>query len=145
MRNNDKAVACNVTGGGLMAENRVPKLAGFYYKGGAPMWSWMLHRVTGVAMVVFIGLHVIASFALQNLGSDLGKAINIIFQGWLFQAFIYFSVIFHVLNGARVIVLDTFPRLIPYQRETTWLQWLIFIPVYGLALLFLVFHGITGG
>lgn len=128
-----------------MRDERVSKLAGFTYKGGGTMWSWMLHRVTGIGMVVFIGLHVVSAFAIQNMGSDAGKFINTIYEAWLFQAFIYFCVIFHALNGARVILLDTYPKLIQYQREATWLQWLIFIPIYGLTLLVLIQRGLSGG
>src|SRR6266536_5571049 len=121
-----------------MAASRSPGLEGLRYKGGGPMWSWILHRISGLGIIVFVALHVIAAYLLTQFGSDVGKAINTVYESWPFQAFIYFCIIFHALNGARIIILDVWPQLLPHQREATWLQWLIFIPIYGLTLLLLV-------
>ena len=120
-------------------------LKGFGYKGGGPMWSWVLHRITGAGMILFVALHVVAAFLLQQYGSGIGKAINVVYESLPFQAFIYFCVIFHALNGARIIVLDLWPQMLQYQREATWLQWLTFIPIYGLTLFLLIGRGLSGG
>lgn len=128
-----------------MGASRNPGLEGFRYRGGGTMITWMLHRISGLGIILFVSLHVIAAFLLTQLGSDVGKVINTVFESWLFQAFIYFCVIFHVLNGARVIILDVWPQLLEYQREAIWLEWLIIIPIYGLSLLLLVQRGLTGG
>jgi succinate dehydrogenase / fumarate reductase cytochrome b subunit len=109
------------------------------------MFVWLLHRISGVGMIVFIGLHVLASFAYQQTGSNLGRLVDDIYENNWFQIFIFFFVIFHTLNGLRIIILDTWPKLLQYQREITWLQWLIFLPVYGLALYFLIQRGLGLG
>ncbi len=129
----------------MSATSRSVGLQGLRYRGGTTMWSWALHRVSGVGMIVFVAMHVVSAFLLQNLGSDVGKLYNTVFESWIFQSFIYFCVIFHVLNGTRVIILDTWPKLLEYQREATWMQWLIFVPVYGLTLLVLVQRALSGG
>jgi len=49
------------------------------------------------------------------------------------------------LNGLRIIILDTWPQLLEYQREVFWLQWLIFIPVYGLTIAVMVLDLFSGG
>jgi succinate dehydrogenase / fumarate reductase cytochrome b subunit len=128
-----------------MGAGRNPGLEGLRYRGGGTMITWMLHRITGLGIILFVSLHVVAAFLLLQLGSDVGKAINTVYESWLFQAFVYFCVIFHVINGTRVIVLDVWPQLLTYQREAIWMEWLIFIPVYGLSLLLLVQRGLTGG
>lgn len=120
-------------------------LAWLRYRGGGPMFVWLLHRISGVGMIVFIGLHVLASFAYQQTGSNLGRLVDDIYENNWFQIFIFFFVIFHTLNGLRIIILDTWPKLLQYQREITWLQWLIFLPVYGLALYFLIQRGLGLG
>ncbi|HBX70501.1 MAG TPA: hypothetical protein DEH25_14250 [Chloroflexi bacterium] len=117
---------------------------GLRYKGGGPMLAWILHRISGVGMVLFIGLHVAASFFTQQTGSNLGINLNIVYESIYFQVAIYFFVLFHGLNGMRVIILDLWPRMIEYQRELTWLTWLIFIPVYGLTVFIMVYLKITG-
>jgi len=51
---------------------------------------------------------------------------------------VYFCVIFHTINGMRIIILDFFPKYLKYQREAIWLEWLLFLPVYGLAVYFFI-------
>jgi len=118
-----------------MALNRkVSFLTGLGYKGGGPMWAWVLHRLGGLAMVLFVGLHIIAGFLTQQFGSEAGIAINTVYENWIFQLIIFFFIIFHAVNGLRVVILDLWPALLAYQREAIWLEWLIFIPIYGLLL-----------
>lgn len=129
-----------------MALKRKVSLAdGLRYKGGGPMLAWALHRISGLGMILFISLHVASSFFTQQLGSDLAIAINTVYESVYFQVFIYFCVIFHAINGMRIIILDAFPKLVEYQREVTWLQWLIFIPIYGLTIFIMIQRAITGG
>lgn len=128
-----------------MALNRkVGLLAGLRYKGGGPMLSWILHRISGLGMILFVTIHVLASFLTQQLGSDLGITLNIIYESLYFQLFIYFCVIFHGVNGLRIIVLDIWPEFLKYQREATWLEWFIIIPVYGLTVFIMIQRFVTG-
>ncbi len=128
-----------------MALKRNVGLKGFRYRGGGPMWSWIVHRIGGLAMVVFVGTHVLASFFMQQLGSDLATTINIVYESAYFQAVFYFLVIFHGINGLRIIILDTWPKLLEYQREVTWLQWLVFVPIYGLSVFIMLQRALAGG
>jgi succinate dehydrogenase / fumarate reductase cytochrome b subunit len=120
-------------------------LAGIRYRGGGPMLSWVLHRISGLGMIIFVSIHVLAGFSMQQFGSDIGTTINTIYESPYFQIFIYFCVIFHVLNGLRIILLDLFPKFLQYQREVTWLQWLIFIPIYGLAIFLMLRSVLASG
>jgi len=128
----------------MTLKRKVGFFDGLVYKGGSPMWSWMLHRITGLGILVFVSLHVIASFFMQQLGSDFATTLNIIYEHWAFQIFITFFVIFHALNGLRIAALDLWPQFLKYQREALWLQWLIFAPVYGLTVFILVQHALVG-
>ena len=123
---------------------RVGFFSGLKYRGGGPMWAWILHRVTGISMVLFVGTHVFASFFMQQTGSDYATSINIIYESWIFQIAVTFIVIFHGLNGMRIAILDIWPKFQTFQREALWLQWLIFIPVYGLTVFILIQRAITG-
>jgi succinate dehydrogenase / fumarate reductase cytochrome b subunit len=128
----------------MALSRKVGFFAGLRYLGGGPMLAFILHRIAGVGMVLFIGLHVVASFFTQQTGSNLGIAINTIYESVYFQIFIYFCVLFHSLNGMRIIILDLWPRMVEYQRELTWLTWLIFIPLYGLTVFVMIYLKITG-
>lgn len=127
-----------------MALKRNVGLKGVRYRGGGPMLAWVLHRVSGIAIVVFVGLHVLASFLMQQFGSDFATTMNIVYESPYFQIFIFFVVIWHALNGLRIIILDTWPRALQYQREATWLQWIVFIAVYGVAVAMMVMNLLSG-
>ena len=129
-----------------MALNRkVGFFQGLRYQGGGPMFTWMLHRITGVAILVFVGLHVISSFFMQQTGSEAATFINSIYENPIFQIFVAFFVLFHALNGLRIAVLDLWPKFLTYQREALWLEWTIFVPVYGLTVFVLIQRSLAGG
>jgi succinate dehydrogenase / fumarate reductase cytochrome b subunit len=129
----------------IMALNRkVGLMAGAKYKGGGPMLAWALHRISGLGIIIFVALHVVASFLTQQLGSDLGIAINIIYESIYFQLFIVFCAIFHGVNGLRIIVLDIWPRLIRYQKESTWLEWFVILPLYLLTAFIMIRRFLAG-
>ena len=126
----------------MSLRRKVSLFQGLRYRGKGPMWAWMLHRITGLSIILFVGLHVFASFFMQQFGSDIATSINIVYESWVFQIFVIFIVIFHVLNGSRIAVLDIWPQLLVYQREALWLQWLVFIPIYGLTIFILIQNNI---
>jgi succinate dehydrogenase / fumarate reductase cytochrome b subunit len=119
--------------------------SGLRYRGKAGMANWILHRITGLGILLFVGLHVVASFFGQQFGSDAAFTVNTVYESWAFQIFVYFCVLFHALNGTRVALMDLFPRFIRYQRELIWLQWAIFVPLYLLPVYFLLSGGLFAG
>jgi len=122
-----------------MGTNRkVGFFTGLRYRGGSPMWSWMLHRITGVAMLVLASMHILASFFTQQTGSALAASVNALYESWFFQVLVTFIVLFHGLNGLRLAILDLWPGLQLYQRQAIRVQLLLFIPIYGLVVFFLI-------
>jgi succinate dehydrogenase / fumarate reductase cytochrome b subunit len=99
------------------------------YKGQGPMLTFILHRIGGMGMAIFISMHLLAS----AFGGDIGNFINDIYMSWVFQIIIFFFVMFHAINGLRITILDLWPKLLEYQREATWVQWVVFIALYGFA------------
>ena len=110
------------------------------YNGEGPMWSFILHRIGGVGMAVFITFHILASF----IGGRSGVFINTIYEHWLFQIFIFFCVLFHAINGLRITIVDLFPRLLVYQREAIWVELAVFIPLFAVAV-FVIMSTALGG
>ena len=121
-----------------MAFGKNVGLKGMQYRGGGPMLVWLFHRLSGLGMIIFISLHVLASFFTYVVatGSDFVVKINDIYEAWPFQLFIYFCVMFHALNGLRIILMDLWPQFLKYQREVIWLEWGIFLPAYGFIVYF---------
>ncbi len=110
------------------------------YKGQGPFLTYILHRIGGLGMAVFITIHILASF----VGGKAGVFVNSIYENWLFQIFIFFCVLFHAINGLRITLLDLFPKLLEHSREAIWIEWAVFLPVYGLAV-FVIVHTALGG
>ena len=128
----------------MALSRKVGLIAGAKYKGGGPMLAWVLHRISGLGIIFFVTLHVLASFLTQQMGSDLGIFINIIYESIYFQLFIVFCAIFHGVNGFRIILLDIWPRLIRYQKESTWLEWFVVLPLYILTAYIMIRRFLAG-
>ena len=113
---------------------------GLRYKGQGPMLTFVLHRIGGLGMALFITMHILASF----LGGKGGAFVNSIYESWVFQIVIFFCVLFHAINGLRITILDLFPKLIDHHREAIWIEWAVFIPVYGISV-FVILKTALGG
>lgn len=121
-------------------KRNVSLAAALRYKGQGPMWTFILHRIGGVGMAIFIALHILASF----IGGKGGVFINTIYSNWLFQIFIFFCVLFHAINGLRITILDLFPKLLDYSREAIWVEWAVFIPLFAISVLVIVSTALGG-
>jgi len=111
---------------------------GLRYQGKGPMLTYILHRITGLSIVLFVALHILAAFLTNYYGSAAGTFINKVYESWIFQIYIIFCGLFHAINGLRIVILDLWPKLIEYQREAIWFEWLCFLPLYGFAVLVII-------
>ncbi len=121
-------------------KRNVSLFTGLRYKGQGPMLTFVLHRIGGLGMATFITIHMLSSF----LGGEGGKLANSIYENWAFQIFIFFCVLFHAINGLRITIFDLFPKLIEHQREAIWLEWAVFLPVFGIAVLVIIGTALGG-
>jgi succinate dehydrogenase / fumarate reductase cytochrome b subunit len=117
---------------------------GLRYKGGGPMLVWVLHRISGIGIALFVGLHILASFSSQLYGWDLAKSINVLYESPAFQIVVFFCALFHAINGLRITILDLWPKLIEHQREAIWVEWAVFVPVFGLSVLVILSTAVGG-
>jgi succinate dehydrogenase / fumarate reductase cytochrome b subunit len=112
-------------------KRNVSLATGLKYKGQGPMLTYVLHRIGGLGMAVFVSVHILSSF----LGGDIGLFLNKVYENWAFQIVVFFCVLFHAINGLRITILDLWPNLLPYLREAVWVEWAVFIPIYAFAIL----------
>ena len=127
----------------MSKRNGVGVMNSLRYQGGGPMFAWILHRITGLAILLFVGLHVMASFFTQELGSSWAINLNKIYKSSAFQILVIFIVLYHAINGTRIIILDIWPKYLQYQREAIWVQWVIFIPIFGLTAAVIIMRTLT--
>ena len=121
-------------------KRNVPLATGLRYQGRGGQLSFVLHRIGGLGMAIFVTMHILASF----FGGDIGKFLNNIYENWFFQIFVFFSALFHAINGLRITLLDLWPKTWEHQQEAVWIQWAIFIPIFGIAV-FAILRSAFGG
>jgi len=124
----------------MSLKRNVSLATGLRYKGQGPMLTFVLHRIGGLGMAIFVTVHILASF----LGGEGGVFVNTIYENWIFQIFVFFCALFHAINGLRITLLDLFPKLLEHSREAIWIEWAVFIPVYGIAVLVIVQSALGG-
>lgn len=114
-------------------KRNVPLAAALGYKGQGPFLAFILHRVGGAGMAIFITMHVLSTFA-EMRGLAIGDALNKVYTSPPFQIFILFCVLFHAINGLRITLLDIFhAKLMPHYRKIIAVEWVVFILVFGFA------------
>lgn len=91
------------------------------YKGKTGQWAFVTHRVTGFLVFMFLLLHIV-DVSLVNIDADLYDEVhelygNIVLR--LFEVGLLFALVFHALNGLRIVVLDFFPGAIARERNMT--------------------------
>ncbi|MBI3977981.1 MAG: succinate dehydrogenase, cytochrome b556 subunit [Chloroflexi bacterium] len=89
------------------------------YRGREGMWAWILHRVSGVAVLLFLVVHVLDT-ALVGFGPKVYDDVMRIYKLPLFrvgEVALAGAVIYHALNGVRVMLVDFWPAGALYHRQ----------------------------
>ena len=82
--------------------------AGTLYRGREGMWSWVLHRITGVAIFFFLLVHILDT-ALVRVSPE---AYNLVISTYqtpimgLGEVALVGAIVFHAFNGLRIILMD---------------------------------------
>ncbi len=111
------------------------------YKGREGQWAWVLHRITGIGLFAFLTLHIFDIW-LVGFGPEPFNSLALFYHHPLARighVFLFFCVLFHAVNGLRLIILDVWPRLWLHQRKSVWIAtgifFILFIPSALLILL----------
>ncbi|WP_407540193.1 succinate dehydrogenase, cytochrome b556 subunit [Deinococcus radiomollis] len=89
------------------------------YRGREGQWAFLLHRLSGLAILAYLLLHVI-SISLVVFGEDPYKAVHSLYDFWAFRIgliFVTAAVVYHAFNGLRIIVMDFTGTGVAYQRQ----------------------------
>lgn len=98
------------------------KPGGTLYRGNAGMWSWVLHRITGVAIFFFLLVHVLDT-ALVRVSPEAYNAVISTYKNpimGLGETALVGALIFHALNGLRIILVDFWSWATRHQRVLFW-------------------------
>ena len=120
----------------------MPAPAGTLYRGREGMWTWVAHRVTGVLIFFFLFAHVLDT-ALVRVSPD---AYNRIMDTYktpvvnLMEVGLVGAVLYHALNGLRVMAIDFWSKGTRYQRQMMWAVLAVFLLVMVPGTYFMVEH-----
>jgi succinate dehydrogenase / fumarate reductase, cytochrome b subunit len=96
-------------------------------------WAWLLHRVTGVGVLLFLLAHIVDT-ALIGFGPEAYEHALGLYRQPIFKVgeiALVFAVVYHSVNGVRVILVDFWDAGTKYHRQLFWAS------VAGTAILFL--------
>lgn len=111
------------------AVSRYAKEMGTLYRGREGQWTWMLHRVTGVGVLLFLFAHIVDT-ALVAWGPDAYNRVVGVYHHPIVQIMelgLVGAVIFHALNGVRIMVIDFWPQATVHNRRLTYATYALFL------------------
>lgn len=97
------------------------------YKGKEGHWSWVLHRISGLGLVLFLVLHIFG-MSMSAFNPPMHEAMLEVYKTPLFslgELALAFSLVFHAINGTRIAILELRPELWDQQQKATRLSIII--------------------
>ncbi|URM92646.1 succinate dehydrogenase, cytochrome b556 subunit [Streptomyces sp. MRC013] len=86
------------------------------------MWSWVAHRVTGVLIFFFLFVHVLDT-SLVRVSPEAYDEVVATYKTPIVALLEYglvAAILFHALNGLRVIAVDFWAKGPRYQKHMLW-------------------------
>lgn len=96
--------------------------SGTLYRGREGMWSWVGHRITGVAIFFFLLVHVLDT-SLVRVSPGAYDAVMETYKNPLMalgELGLVAAIMFHAFNGLRLILVDFWKQGPKYHRQLLW-------------------------
>ena len=119
---------------------------GTLYRGQYGMWSWVAHRITGVAIFFFLLVHVLDT-ALVRVSPEAYNAVMATYNNpvmVLCEAGLVAAIVYHAFNGLRIILIDFWKGGTKNQKGLLWgviALWVIVMIPFLIRHLSVVFGG----
>jgi succinate dehydrogenase / fumarate reductase cytochrome b subunit len=88
------------------------------YKGQSGMWSWLFHRVSGLAILLFLLIHIV-DISLLSFGPAVYNNSILLFDQWevrLLSLSLIAAILYHAFNGIRIMLIDFWRKAVKYQK-----------------------------
>ncbi len=88
------------------------------YRGKSGQWAFVLHRTTGFLVFFFLLLHIVDVSLVSD--PELYDEVHEVYGNVLLRLFevgLLLALLFHALNGLRIVLIDFFPRAVPNERR----------------------------
>jgi succinate dehydrogenase / fumarate reductase cytochrome b subunit len=100
-----------------------------FYRGKEGQWSWIFHRLTGVGVLIFLFTHILDIY-LIGFGPDMFNKVMAIYTHPVFrisEVFLFAAVLYHALNGIRIVIIDFWPNGTRYYRQMFYVVLTLFV------------------
>lgn len=101
------------------------------YKKDSGSWAWILHRITGIALIGYLFLHIYSlspltegEVAFNNKMAAFSSPFFMVLEWFLFA-----FVLFHALNGIRIVIVDWADGA-KYHKQLYRLSWIVGIILF---------------
>lgn len=118
MTQEEHHVSTSTAGQSPAVEAKKQRVGGTLYRGNQGMWSWVLHRITGVAIFFFLLVHVLDT-ALIRVSPE---AYNVVIGAYqtpimgLGEVALVGAIVYHAYNGIRIILVDYWSKGPKYHK-----------------------------
>lgn len=112
------------------------------YRGGSGHWSYLLHRLTGLGVLLFLCVHILDTF-LIGWGPELFNKVISIYRHPFFRVseiFLFGAVLYHSLNGVRITLVDLWPGATRRHRLWAHVTWGVFVACMIPVVLIMLHH-----
>lgn len=102
---------------------------GTLYRGSPGQWSWLAHRITGVAVILFLFAHVVDT-AVIGWGPNAYNRVVSVYHNWavkLLELGLVAAVLYHAINGVKIMVFDFWPATTRYMKPIAAATTLLFL------------------
>lgn len=115
---------------------------GTIYRGKSGMWMFYIHRITGISILAFLLIH-IADVAAVGWGREAYNTIHRLYETLFFRLMevgLLGALLFHALNGLRVIIIDFWDRGADYQKQLSAAVAIAFVALFGTGATVMLIH-----
>ena len=118
----------------------------FRYRGREGMLAWAFHRISGVGIWLFLVLHVIDIW-LASANPALYDEVLVVYGspiGRVGEVLLGAALLYHALNGLRIVIIDFWPAMTRYHRQMWYASWVLFIAM-GIPVAYIILKPIWEG
>lgn len=120
-----------------------------HYRGGAGQWAWVFHRISGLGVLLFLMLHIFDTSTVYFAPGAYNFFVRL-YKNPLFglsEIALAAALIFHAVNGLKLVILDFWPRLWKWHDQAQVAAWalfaILFVPTGSIMLMRIINHYTT--
>ena len=102
---------------------------GTLYRGSPGQWSWLAHRITGVAVTLFLFAHIVDT-AVVAWGPEAYERVVSVYHNWvvkLLELGLVAAVLYHAINGVKIMIFDFWPATAKHMKPIAAISTLLFL------------------